>query len=158
MGVDLTRIDGVNSQTAHNVITEIGLDLTAFPSEKDFVSWLRLAPRHGITGGKPIKGKNKSTGATRIAATLRMSALSMQQSKTALGAYYRRIARRKDKSVAVFATARKLATLIFRMLRFGQDYVDLGEEAYEKQFERRRLEGLKKSVASLGYAIVPLDA
>ncbi len=81
----------------------------------------------------------------------------MQQSKTALGAYYRRIARRKDKSVAVFATARKLATLIFRMMRFGQDYVDIGEEAYENQFKQRRLEGLKKSVASMGYAIVPIE-
>ncbi len=154
-GVDLTRIDGISSETAMVVISEIGLDLGAFPSEKDFVSWLRLAPRYGVTGGRPIKNKNKSVGSTRIAGILRMAALSLMKSKTALGAYYRRISRRKDASVAIFATARKLATLIFRMLRFGQDYVDQGEQAYELQFQERRLAGLKSSLSSLGYNIVP---
>lgn len=154
-GVDLTRIDGINSETAMIVITEIGLDLSAFPSEKDFISWLRLAPRYGITGGKPIKGKKNAMGSTRIANVLRMSSLSLKNSKTALGAYYRRLSRRKDASVAIFATARKLATLIFRMLRYGQDYVDIGEQTYEKQFEQRRLAGLKNSLIAMGYTVIP---
>lgn len=154
-GVDLTRIDGVNSGVAQLVITEIGLDLDAFPSEKKFVSWLRLSPRHSISGGKPLKNKKNSMGSTRIAGVLRMAALSLKASKTALGAYYRKISRRKGASIAIFATARKLATLIFRMLRYGQDYVDIGETAYEEQFLTRRLAALKFNAISLGYRIVP---
>lgn len=154
-GVDLTRIDGISSGTAMTVITEIGLDLNAFPTEKDFVSWLRLAPKYGITGGRPIKSKKNSMGSTRIASVLRMAALALKNSKTALGAYYRRLARRKDASVAIFATARKLATLIFRMLRYGQDYVDIGEQLYEQKFAERRIAGLKSALKALGYTIIP---
>src|SRR4029450_1935764 len=52
-GVDLTRIDGIGTGAAQVVLTEVGVDLTAFPSEGDFVSWLRLCPRTPISGGKP---------------------------------------------------------------------------------------------------------
>lgn len=157
-GVDLTRIDGVSSETAQIVITEVGFNLNAFPTEKDFVSWLRLSPRHGITGGKTIKNRKNAMGSTRVASVLRMAALSVRNSKTALGAYFRRLSRRKDGAVAVFATARKLATLIFRMLRYGQDYVDIGEQAYEEFFQQRRLASLKLSISSMGYTVVPMEA
>lgn len=153
-GADLTRIDGISIETAMVVITEVGFDLNAFPTEKDFVSWLRLAPRYGVTGGKPIKDKKNAAGSTKIAGALRMAALSLRNSKTSLGAYYRRLSRRKDASVAIFATARKLATLIYRMLRFGQDYVDIGEQAYNAQFDERRLKGMKATLASMGYNVV----
>ena len=97
-------------------------------------------------------------GATRVAGALRMAALSLTRSKTALGAYYRRIARRKDGAVAIFATARKLAVHVYRMLRYGQDYVDIGEKTYEATFQNRRLQGLKASAESLGYKLVPVVA
>jgi len=154
-GVDLTRIDGISTKTAHVVLTEIGIDLSAFPSEKNFVSWLRLSPRTPISGGKLLSKKRKGMGATRVAGVLRMAALSLSRSKTALGAYFRRVARKKDGAVAVFATARKLATYIYRMLRYGQEYVDIGEQAYEAQFQYRRLQGLKASAKSLGFTLVP---
>jgi hypothetical protein len=84
-----------------------------------------------------------------------MAALSLQRSKSALGAYFRRIARHKGGAVAVFATARKLARLIYRMLRYGHDYVDIGEQAYERQFEIRRLAAITAAARDLGYALVP---
>ncbi len=154
-GFDLTRIDGISSGAAQVVLTEVGLDLNAFPSEKHFVSWLRLAPNCPISGGKQLRKKTKGFGATRVAGVLRMSALSLQRSKTALGAAFRRVARHKGGAVAIFATARKIATLVFRMLRFGQDYLDVGEKAYEARFHQRRLNGLKMSAKSLGYELVP---
>lgn len=154
-GVDLTCIDGISTKAAQVVLTEIGVDLSAFPSEKNFVSWLRLSPRTPISGGKLLSKKRKGMGATRVAGVLRMAALSLSRSKTALGAYFRRVARKKDGAVAVFATARKLATYIYRMLRYGQEYVDIGEQAYEAQFQYRRLQGLKASAKSLGFTLVP---
>jgi transposase len=157
-GVDLTRIDGIGVPAATIVLTEVGLDLAPFPTENHFVSWLRLSPRTGFSAGKPVKKTRNALGATRISNALRMAALALRRSKSALGAYYRRIARRKGAAVAVFATARKLAILIYRMLRYGQDYVDIGEAAFEARFQERRFEGITAAAKQLGYQLVPIDA
>jgi len=152
-GLDLTRIDGIRIGAAQTILTEVGTNLSAFPSEHHFVSWLRLCPRIPISGGRPLKKRRNGTGANRIAAVLRMAASALQRSRTALGAAYRRIARYKGASVAVFAIARKLAQLVYRMIRYGQDYVDVGERTYELQFETRRLAGIKDAAKSLGYSL-----
>jgi transposase len=152
-GADLTRIDGISTNTAQTVLTEIGPNLAAFPSEDHFVSWLRLCPRTPISGGKPLKKTKNGLGANRVAAALRMAATTLKNSKTALGAAYRRISRHKGAGVAVFATARQLARLVYRMLRFGHEYVDIGEAAYEEQYRIRRLAGLKESARSLGFTL-----
>jgi transposase len=153
-GVDLTRIDGISAGTAQIVLTEIGASVASFPSEDHFASWLRLCPRTPISGGKPLKKRRNGLGANRIAGALRMAATSLQRSKTALGAAFRRTARHKGGAVAVFAIARKLSHLIYRMLRYGQDYVDVGEKAYEARFEARRLASLKEAARSLGFTLV----
>jgi len=152
-GYDLMRIDGIGTGTAKIVFTEVGTDISAFPAEGHFLSWLRLCPRCPISGGKPLKKRRNSMGANRIAGALRMAASSLQRTKTALGAAYRRIARHKGAAVAVFAIARKLAQLIYRMMRYGQDYIDIGEAAYDSQFELRRLAGLKEAAKSMGFSL-----
>lgn len=157
-GVDLTRIDGISTPAARTILTEVGTDLAAFPTEKDFVSWLRLCPRTPISGGKPLKKRRNAMGANRVAAVLRMAALALQRSKTALGAAFRRVARVKTAGVAVFATARKLAQLVYRMLRYGQDYLDIGAAAYELHYQQRRLAGIKQAARSLGYNLVAVEA
>ncbi len=154
-GVDLLHIDGIRAGAATTILTEIGTDLSAFPNEKNFVAWLRLCPRVSISGGKPIRKRRNGLGATRIAGVLRMGALTLHRSKTAIGAYFRRIARHKGAAVAVFATARKLATLVYRMLRYGQPYTDIGEAAYEAAYAHRRLLALSDAARSLGYTLTP---
>jgi len=157
-GVDLTRFDGIRAVAAQTVLTEVGPDVTAFPTEHHFVSWLRLCPRTPISGGKPLKKRRNGMGANRVAAALRMAALGIQRSKTALGASFRRIARHKGAAVAVFATARQLARLIYRMLRYGQDYVDIGEAAYEAKFQARLLAGISENARSLGLTLTKNEA
>ena len=154
-GHDLTRIDGISPVTAAIILTEIGCDLSDFPSEKHFVSWLRLVPRRPISGGKQLKKRPNGTGANRIAGALRMAAVSLSRSKTALGAFYRRVARRNDGKTAVFATARKLAHLVFRLLKFGQDYIDIGQKAFEERFRQKHLNGLKRAAQTLGFTLTP---
>jgi hypothetical protein len=153
-GVDLTTIDGVGTETAEAVVSEYGVDLSSFASEKEFVAHLKLAPRQTITGGKQIKKRRGKTKGTRTGQALQNAAVALGKSASALGAYYRRISFRKGASVAVFATARKLGTLIYRMLRWGQAYVDIGQKAYDEQQQARRLRSLTSTAAQLGYQLV----
>ena len=158
-GVDLTGIDAIGVGAVQVVLTEYGPDLSGFETEKQFVSHVTLAPKKPVSGGKPVKKKRKrGSASTRVAEVLRMAALSIRHSQTALGAYYRQIARRIGNDVAVFATARKLATLIYRMLRWGQPYVDEGAEAYDKRYQEARIARLKDSANDLGYQLVPKPA
>jgi transposase len=153
-GVDLTSIDAIGVETVQVVLSEYGPDLSRFPTENEFVKHLTLAPHRPTSGGKPVKKKQKNTASTRVAAALRMASLSLRNSATALGAYYRRIARRIGGDVAVFATARKLATLIYRLLRWGQQYVDEGAEAFEKRYQAIRITSLKAKAKELGFELV----
>lgn len=153
-GVDLTSIDAIGVETVQVVLSEYGPDLSRFATEKEFVSHLTLAPRRPTSGGKPVKKKRRNTASTRVAGALRMAALSLRNSATALGAYYRKIARRIGGDVAVFATARKLATLIYRLLRWGQQYVDEGAEAYERRYQEARIRALKANAKELGVELV----
>jgi transposase len=157
-GVDMTAIDAIGVETVQVVLSEYGPDLSRFATEKEFVSHVTLAPRRPTSGGKPVKKKPKNTASTRVAGALRMAALSLRNSATALGAYYRRIARRIGGDVAVFATARKLATLIYRLLRWGQQYVDEGAEAFEKRYEVMRIAALKTKAKDLGFELVHRSA
>jgi transposase len=157
-GVDLVAIDAIGVETVKVVISEYGPDLSRFPTEKQFVSHLTLAPNKPTSGGKAVKNKKRGSASTRVAEALRMAALSLRHSNTALGAYYRHIARRIAGDVAVFATARKLATLIYRMLRWGQPYVDEGAVAFENRYKQNRIKSMTAMADDLGYQVTPKAA
>jgi len=157
-GVDLTSIDGISSESAQTILTEIGLDIAKFSSEKAFVSWLRLCPRVPVSGGKPLKKRRNGMGASRLSRVFRMAAVSVQRTKTALGATYRRISRRKSGAQAVFVVARKIATFVYRLLRFGAPYYDIGQDAYEQRYRDRRIKALHRNAQDLGLALVPAGA
>ena len=135
-------------------ISEVGFDLSGFPTPKDFVSWLKICPPLHRSAGKNRKQRGKGFGSSRIATLLRMGALSLKHSPTALGAYFRRMARRQDRAIAIGATARKLAERIYRALRWGQEYLDQGAEAYEARFQQNRLRYAVTIAASMGYILV----
>lgn len=155
-GVDLTAIDGISSITALTVVSECGIDLNAFATEKHFASWLGLCPHNMITGGKVRKRKTRKVQ-SRTAKALRLAAQSLHQSKTALGAFYRRMKYKVGAAKATTATAHKLACLIFRMIRFGMDYVDRGQELYNQQYQERVLKNLHKQAEAMGFALVELS-
>ena len=155
-GVDLTSIDALGVETVSIVLSEYGSDLARFPTEKHFVAHVRLAPYQPISGGKVVRKKKPSSGSARVGAALRMAALTARRSQTALGAYYRRIAQRCGADVAVFATARKLAQYIYRLLRWGQPYVDEGAAAYEKRYHAARVNRIAASAKQLGYVLLPV--
>lgn len=154
-GVDLTRIDGIDVMTAQVILSELGPDLSAFPSEGDFSSWLELAPRRDITGGKVIRQKPRKSK-NRVANALRMAAESLSRSDSYLGARYRRLRARLEGQQAVKAMARFLACLVYRLLTKGQEYVDRGAAYFEKKRSDREITALQFKASQLGLKLVPL--
>jgi transposase len=152
-GIDLTRIDGINTLTAMTAVTESDIDVDCFPTEKNFSSWLTLSPNNRKTGGR-IRSSHTRKSCSRLAAALRMSAQSLWRSKSAQGAFLRRLASRMEKPEAVTATARKLACTIYRMRKYGMAYVDKGEAAYQAAYEERCLRSLHKQARRFGFALV----
>lgn len=154
MGVDLTRIDGLNENTAQLILAELGLDICQkWPTEAQFTSWLGLCPNNEISGGKLLKRGTRKV-VNRVANALRMCAQSLLNSKSALGAYARRMRARKDTPVAITATAHKLARLIYRTLKYGQDYIDIGSDNYEAKYKDAAVKTLQRRAKSLGYQLV----
>lgn len=150
--VDLTRIDGIGSLTAMTAVAECGLDLSAFPSEKHFASWLGLCPNNRITGGA-VKSRRTRKVSHPLATALRLGAQTLERSQTALGSFFRRIKARAGRPKAITATANKLAKLIYRAMRFGMQYVDEGIEKYEARFKQRKLAYLVKQAREFGFQL-----
>jgi transposase len=153
-GVDLTAIEGLGVLTAQVVISEIGLDMTRWPSEKHFCSWVGLCPDNRISGGKVLSSHTRHV-LNRVADALRIAAATLQGSKTALGAFYRRMKARLGAASAITATAHKLARIIYRLLKHGELYVRQGMEAYESKYRERLLHNLKKTAATFGFELTP---
>ena len=156
LGKDLTRIDGVGPYLALKLVSECSDDLSAWPSAKHFTSWLSLAPNNKISGGKVLSSRTKRSG-SRVASLLRLAAVSVGRTETALGAFYRRLSSRVGKSKAVTATARKIAVLFYNAMQRGMDYVDPGASYYETRYRERVLKNLHRRAKALGYVLQAAD-
>lgn len=153
-GVDLTRINGLGLTAVMKILCEIGPDLSRFETVKQFCSWLGLCPGTKISGGKVLSAKTKRS-ANRVRQTLKMAAMSLSHSHSALGAFYRRLCSRMDKPSANTATAHKLARMVYFMLTRGEDFVDQGQQRYEEQQRQRSIAALKRRTSSLGFDVTP---
>lgn len=154
--VDLSQIDGIGPYNALRVISEIGTDMTRWPTEKHFTSWLTLAPQNKISGGRLLSSRTQPS-ANRAAAIFRLAAVTLGRTQTALGAFYRRVAFRVGKAKAITATARKLAILVYRTLKHQLVYVDPGADAYNAQDRTRLVRRLRHRAEHLGYGLVNLS-
>lgn len=155
-GVDLTRIDGIDTHTALKLISEIGLDMTRWPTVKHFTSWLGLCPGNKTSGGKVLNSRTKPC-ANRAAAALRMAAQALHNSHSALGAFLRRKKSHLGSPKAITATAHKLARFVYSMLKHGSDYQDPGEHDYQNRYRTRVVSNLRKKAAAMGYSLIEID-
>jgi transposase len=155
-GADLSQIDGIGPYGALQLIAEIGTDMSRWRTEKHFTGWLTLAPNNKISGKRLLSSRTQPS-ANRAAAVLRRAAMSLSRSSTALGAYYRRLAARLGPPKAITATARKLAILVYRVLRGELAYHDPGASAY-LQFHRTRLiNNLRRRAKEVGLGLINLE-
>jgi hypothetical protein len=156
-GVDLTTIEGLEEGTALVILSEIGTDMTRWPSVKHFCSWLGLCPQHTISGGR-VLSRRVRPGAHRVTVALRLAARSLHHSQSALGAFFRRMKARLGTPKAITAAAHKLARLVYHLLKHGSAYVPQSLENYEAQYHERKVKTMAKQAKALGYTLVPLMA
>ena len=148
MGFDITTIPGIGYNTARIIISELGTTFDRFPDERHFASYLGLAPALGKSAGKNINQKKHCKNTSRAGQALRMGASTLYRSQSELGAYLRSVARRTDKKTAIKATARRLAHLIFRAVKYGKEYVDCGAEEYEARSRERTVRTVNRLIKS----------
>ena len=153
VGVDLFRIKGLNAETVLRLLSEVGVDLGRFPTEKQFSSWLSLSPEKKVSGGKVLLARTKASS-NRAAQAFRQAAVSTQGSNSELGAYFRRMKSRLGGPKAVTATAHKLARVYYRLVKHGEEYVEEGARAYEEKQRQRVVSNLQKRARGLGYELV----
>jgi transposase len=151
-GVDVTQIHGLGPYVALRLIAECGTDLSRWRSAKHFTSWLTLSPGSKISGGKVLSAHTRKTS-NRVVAHLRLAAVTVGRTNTALGAFYRRLAARIGKAKAVTATARKIAVLFYNAMRFGMDYQDPGAAHYEQKYRERVIKQLHRRAAQFGFTL-----
>lgn len=151
-GVDLTVLEGVDEGTALVILSEVGADVSRFATVKQFTSWLGLCPQHQSSAGK-IKSRRVRRGAHRAGRAFRLAVQSCYHAKNALGAFYRRIQARAGAPKAIVATARKLAERVYRLLKYGEEYVRQDMAVYEASYRARLVKGLARRASELGYRL-----
>ena len=156
-GVDLVAIPGLNTSTVQTILSEIGLDLRKWPHAKAFCSWLGLAPRHEISGGKILRRSTLKTH-NRAGQAFRLAAHAVSRSHHRLGAFYRRMSARLGPQSAIVATAHKIARIVYHLLTHRTPYQDLGAQDYERRARERDLANLRKRAAKLGLTLVESPA
>ena len=156
-GVDLTRIDGIEVQNAQTIISEVGVDMSRWKTEKHFASWLGLCPDNRISGGKVLKRGTRNV-VNRASTALRLAASALLRSQSAWGAKFRRLRSKLGAPKAITAMAHMLARLLYRMLKFGHDYVDRGVEFYEAKYQHQQLQRIRKQAAALHMQLIPLTS
>jgi transposase len=153
-GVDFTRIDGINVMTAQTILSEVGLDMSKWKTEGHFASWLALCPNNSVTGGKVLRRGTRKI-VNRAATAFRIAASTLRRSDSYLGAQFRRFRTRLGAPKAITAMAHKLAVLFYRMLRYGQEYVDRGQQYYQDKYRQQQIVLLNKQAARLGMVVSP---
>ncbi|HEX2714033.1 MAG TPA: transposase, partial [Candidatus Acidoferrales bacterium] len=141
---------------AQTVISEVGLDMTRWKTEAHFASWLGLCPDNRISGDKVLR-KGTRRVVNRAATALRMAATTLLKSHSYLGAQYRRLRTKLGAPKAITAMAHKLARLVYRMLKYGQDYIDKGMQYYEDRHRLQQVQLLKKRAAKLGLQVLEIS-
>ena len=153
-GVDLSVVDGFGVSLAQTVVMEVGTDMSKFPDEKHFCSWLGLAPKHEISGGKVLKNHTLKTK-NRAGQAFRMAAQSVKQAECVFGVLYRRLRSRLGPAQATVATAHAIARVVYRMLKYRVEYEPLSVNEYQRQYEQQQIKYMKKKAAKFGFQLVP---
>jgi transposase len=157
IGVDLVSVIGLSAVTVQTIVTEIGSDMSRFPTVKHFCAWLGLAPRNDISGGKVLRSRTMKVR-SRANQAFRQAAQSVARSDSAVGAYYRAMRARLGPGQAIVATAHKIARIVYHLLKTGEPYRQQSAAQYEQKRKTRELKQLARRAQKLGYTLTPVPA
>ena len=155
--MDLTTIDGIDVMTAQTILSEIGVDMSRWKDEQHFVSWAGLTPCQDVSGGKVIRRRTKQVS-NRVGNALRIAANSLFRSESYLGARFRRLRARRGAPKAIKGVARYLSCLVYRIIKYGQAWVDHEVKVFEEKNRQRELDQLQRKAAALGLQLSPRAA
>lgn len=151
--VDVTKVFGISEVLALEIISEVGIDMTKWPTRKHFTSWLNLAPNNRVSGGKLLKPK-KIRKKNKAGQAFLMAAYALQRSDHWLGSFLRRIKSKHGPTIAMKATARKIALIFYSMVKFGKEFNPINNDLYEKNFNQKRIKYIKDQAAKYGYELI----
>lgn len=157
LGIDLVDIIGISESLAQTIISEIGTDMSRFPTSKNFCSWLGLAPHNDISGGKVLRSRVMRVH-NRAGQALRQAAQSCSRSHSLFGAFYRTRSARSSSAEAVVATAHKIARVIYHMLTCHEAFTPESIRAFDQKRQQREVKHLQKRAKALGFTIQPVTA
>jgi transposase len=154
LGVNAKAINGLDVMTIQTVLAEVGPDLSAWKTERHWASWLNLAPKRDVSGGKVIRHVREHR-TNRVGNAFRLAAQALFRSETYLGAKFRHLRAKLGAGKAIKAMARTLACLYYRLITKGQVWVDRGSEEFERKRKQRELAALQRKASHLGMQLVP---
>ncbi|RED92477.1 transposase, partial [Marinoscillum furvescens] len=149
---DATVLPGITDYGWLQIYGETGSDLSKWPTEKHFTSWLGLAPGQHRSG-KMNKSRNRKQHPKAGQIFRQLSQSLIESKQIALGAFGRKIKNKKGAGVAVKATARKLAVLYWKLMVKGLAYTEKGIAAYEERIKLQQERWLQKTAKKLGYQL-----
>ena len=156
-GVDLTQVVGLNMLSVLIIISEIGVNMSRWRSAKAFCSWLGVCPGNKISGGKILSSRTVPV-VNRVSVLLRNLGPVVGRTETWLGMYHRRMRARLGPAAANTATARKLACIIYHLLKYKEDYVDVDCLIYQEKMRKQRIAKLCKQAEELGFEVIKKEA
>lgn len=156
LGIDLVAVMGLSASSVQTIISEIGTDMSRWPTEKHFCAWLGLAPRNDISGGKVLRSRTRKV-VNRAAQAFRQAAQAVARSDSGIGAYYRTMRARKGPMHATVATAHKIARIVYHLLKYGEAYQEERAEDFEQKRQDRELRQLMRRATKLGYTLTHVD-
>ena len=151
-GVDLTAIPGMGAALPLSLLLETGTDMSKWPTSKHFCSWLGLSPNPRTSAGKDLGTRTKKCS-TPAARGFRQAAVAVTHSYSYLGEFFRRMRARKGGAEAICATAHKIATIYYTMIKEGRQYVEPDIDQYRQAMKEQRIKRLAKQAAHLGFTL-----
>ena len=156
-GVDLVAVHGISVPLAQTILSEVGTDMSKFPNEKHFCSWLGLAPKNEISGGKILVSRTLKTR-NRAGQAFRLATVSVMRADCVFGVFYRRMKSRLGPAQATVATAHLIAKVVYCMLKYKIEYEPLNMSEYEKRYHAQQIKYLEKRAAKFGFQLAPAPA
>jgi transposase len=154
-GVDLVAVTGISASMAQTILSEVGTDMSQFPTVKHFCSWLGLAPHHDVSGGQVLRSRTLK-GVSRATQAFRQAAQAVARSGSSFGAYFHAMRARLGPQQATVATAHKIARVISHLLKDREPFNAASAASYERPRRERELKHLTRRASKLGYMLTPV--